>query len=179
VVAALLLLAGRGPAVADAQETEDLPSPGSAFLFSLTTTAAPVAGGAMLGGEAGLVLIGAGLLFGPVSGYAYGDAMDRGGRGLAFRAIAAGGMVGGIFVMCQFGECNPFRDNIDEDRDLATGALLVGLVGTIVIGGSALIDVLSVPDHVSRRNASRRVDLFIAPLVSPSGGAGLVARLRF
>ncbi|MFW6089072.1 MAG: hypothetical protein ACODAB_04915 [Gemmatimonadota bacterium] len=63
----------------------------------------------MLGGEAGLGLIAAGLLFGPVSGYAYGDVMD----------------------------------------------------------------------HVSRRNAARRVDLSMAPLVSPSGGAGLVGRLRF
>lgn len=165
----------------------DLPSPGSAFIFSLATTAAPVAAGALIGEEAGLGLIAAGLLFGPLSGYAYGDAMERGGRGLGFRAAVAGGTVAGIFLMCQLGECNPFSD-ANEDQDLATGALLVGLVGSAVIGGSALIDVLSVPDHVSRRNAERRGEnageadeaaLSVAPYVTPSGSVGLAANVRF
>lgn len=183
---ALLLVGGFGSRTVHAQavgpssdvSAEDLPAPGSAFAFSLATTAAPVAAGVVLGEEAGLGLIGVGLLFGPLSGYAYGDVMDRGGRGLGFRAAVAGGTVAGIFVMCQLGECNPFSDT-NEDQDLATGALLLGLVGSAVVGGSALIDVLSVPDHVSRRNAARRAEVSIAPILGPSGGAGLMARIRF
>lgn len=197
LAATVLLIAGPvGPGVAFAQDagadrsedaSRDLPAPGSAFIFSLVTTAAPVAAGALLGEEAGLGLIGAGLLFGPLSGYAYGDVMQRGGRGLGFRAAVAGGTVAGIFLMCQLGECNPFSD-ANEDQDLATGALLVGLVGSAVVGGSALIDVLSVPDHVSRRNAERTAEgggetseaaLSVAPYVTPSGGVGLAANLRY
>lgn len=183
---ALLLVGGFGSRTVHAQavgppsdvSAEDLPAPGSAFAFSLATTAAPVAAGVVLGEEAGLGLIGVGLLFGPLSGYAYGDVMDRGGRGLGFRAAVAGGTVAGILVMCQLGECNPFSDT-NEDQDLATGALLLGLVGSAVVGGSALIDVLSVPDHVSRRNAARRAEVSIAPILGPSGDAGLMARIRF
>jgi len=197
LAATVLLIAGPfGPGVALAQDaraarsegvSDDLPAPGSALIFSLVTTAAPVAAGALSGGEAGLGLIGAGLLFGPLSGYAYGDVMERGGRGLGFRAAVAGGTVAGIFLMCQLGECNPFSDT-NEDQDLATGALLVGLVGSAVIGGSALIDVLSVPDHVSRRNAELRAEsegetreaaLSVAPYVTRSGGVGLAANVRF
>lgn len=193
----VLLIAGPfAPGVAFAQDagtvpsegvSDDLPAPGSAFIFSLVTTTAPVAAGALIGEEAGLGLIAAGLLFGPLSGYAYGDAMERGGRGLGLRAAVAGGTVAGIFLMCQLGECNPFSD-ANEDQDLATGALLVGLVGSAVVGGSALIDVLSVPDHVSRRNAERRGEntreadeaaLSVAPYVTPAGGVGLAAQLRF
>jgi len=196
LAAALLAASVPEPGAAFAQEVApaepdvtaaDLPAPGSAFIFSLVTTAAPVAGGALIGEEAGLGLIGAGLLFGPLSGYAYGDVMERGGRGLGFRAAVAGGTVAGIFLMCQLGECNPFSDT-NEDQDLATGALLVGLVGSAVVGGSALIDVLSVPDHVSRRNAERRggtgsesreAGLSVAPYATPSGGVGLAANVRF
>jgi hypothetical protein len=192
----LLIASPAGPGIALAQDgraalsegvSEDLPAPGSAFIYSLATTAAPVVAGAAIGEEAGLGLIGAGLLFGPLSGYAYGDVMERGGRGLGFRAAVAGGTVAGILLMCQLGECNPFSD-ANEDQDLATGALLVGLVGSAVVGGSALIDVLSVPDHVARRNTERRAEgggetreaaLSVAPYVTRSGDVGLAANVRF
>lgn len=183
---ALAIGSPAGPAGLAAQETveSDLPSPGTAFALSLGTTAAPVVAGALVGDKAGLGLIGAGLLFGPLSGYAYGDVMERGGRGLGFRAAVTGATAGGILIMCQLGDCNPFNDN-PEDQDLAAGAIIVGLLGTAIVGGSALIDVLSVPDHVSRANAAKRGEedvearLSVAPYVARGGGLGLAARLRF
>jgi hypothetical protein len=183
----VLAVAGpTGPAGLAAQETAEqgLPSPGTAFALSFGTTAAPVVAGALVGDKVGLGLVGAGLLFGPLSGYAYGDVMDRGGRGLGFRAAVTGATAGGILIMCQLGDCNPFNDN-PEDQDLAAGAVIVGLVGTAIVGGSALIDVLSVPDHVSDANEAKRADgeiearLSVAPYVARDGGVGLAARLRF
>lgn len=182
----VLAVAGSaGPAGLAAQEAQpDLPSPATAFSLSLGSTAGPVVAGILVGDEIGLGLLGAGLLFGPLSGYAYGDVMERGGRGLGFRAAVAGATAGGILIMCQLGECNPFDDNPD-DPDLAAGAVIVGLLGAAIVGGSALIDVLSVPDHVSRANAVKRgeadveASLSVAPYVARDGGVGLAARVRF
>lgn len=174
------------------------PSPAVAGVLSLATTAGPFALGAALGDELGLGLIGAGVLFGPLSGYAYGDVMDRGVKGLAFRsAVAAGGTLA-ILALCQTGECNPFRDNPPEGDNVSGITLGIVIVGGIVLVGSAAIDVLSAPDHVTRANearaeerareASARVrpppgmELSVYPLLAadgPAPGVGVGASLSF
>ena len=156
------------------------PSPAVAGVLSLATTAGPFALGAALGDEFGLGLVGASVLFGPLSGYAYGDVMDRGVKGLAFRsAVAAGGTMA-IFALCQAGECDPFRDNPPEGDNFSGVTAGIVIVGGIVLVGSAAIDVLSAPDHVTR--APSGMALSVHPLIAADGpvrGVGVAVDLRF
>lgn len=188
----------RAPARSDSlSEQASDPSPAVAGVLSLATTAVPFAAGAMLGDEFGLGLVGASVLFGPLSGYAYGDVMERGVSGLVFRsAVAAGGTLA-ILALCQAGECNPFRDNPPRDEDLSAVTLGIVIVGGIVLVGSAAIDVLSAPDHVTRANEARAeaadrveaeadsgLDLSVYPVLHAGPGPdegriGLAANLRF
>jgi len=154
------------------------PEPGVALLLSAATTAGPLTAALLMDEPESLVVAGIGVMFGPLSGYAYGRVMDRGVRGLAFRSIVAGGSAAGVLLLCQLGDCNPFDDRADGE-DVFTPTYLLLIAGTGVLLGSAAIDVLSVPDHVSRANASRQARLSLAPAISPTGAVGVVGRLRY
>lgn len=156
------------------------PSPADAGLLSFVTTAVPVAGGLVIGGPEGFGLFGAGLLFGPLSGYGYGHVMDRGLRGLGLRAMVAGGATIAIVSMCQLGDCDPFES---RDVELSSAALVTALLGAGFLVGSAAIDVLAVPEHVRRANDARAepsVGLTLVPIVSDGGfGLGVAGHVRF
>lgn len=156
------------------------PSPADAGLLSFVTTSVPVAGGLVIGGPEGLGLFGAGLLFGPLSGYGYGHVMDRGLRGLGLRAMVAGGATIAIVGMCQLGDCDPFES---RDVELSSAALVTALLATGFLVGSAAIDMLSVPEHVRRANEARAepsVSLTLVPVVSEAGvGLGVGGYVRF
>lgn len=156
------------------------PSPADAGLLSFVTTAVPVTGGLVIGGPEGFGLFGAGLLFGPLSGYGYGHVMDRGLRGLELRAMVAGGATIAIVAMCQLGDCDPFES---RDVELSSAALVTALLGAGFLVGSAAIDVLSVPEHVRRANEARAepsVGLTLVPVISEAGvGLGVGGYVRF
>ncbi len=122
-----------------------------------------------------------------------------------FRAVPASLLVGAMFddgvglglvgAGLLFGHCNPFRDN-PTDEDVSRATLGIFLVGGLVIVGSAAIDVLAAPDHVTKANQARAeaaegtdeararsgATLSVHPLVSGGdgdGGIGLAATLRF
>lgn len=182
VTASSLLYAGTMVSRLDAQtvplETSHQPKPGVAILLSAVTTAGPLTAAILQDEPESLVVAGFGVMFGPLSGYAYGQAMERGLRGLGFRALVAGGSAAGVFLLCQLGDCNPFDDRADGD-DVFTPTYLLLIAGTGVLLGSAAIDVLSVPDHVSRATRSRQAQLSLAPAISPTGAVGVVGRLRY
>lgn len=158
------------------------PSPSAAGALSLGTTVVPTVAGMLVGDLEGLIIAGTGVIFGPLSGYAYGGAMERGEKGLALRLFVAGGSTIAIFTMCQLGDCNFF----DEDNTaLSTASFLTFFFGSLVLAGSSAIDMLSVPDYVRRANAARAeeetdVELSVLPLLpTREHGLGVMARLRF
>lgn len=189
-VAALVALVALGfgtvaASGAPAQETPPAadsraPSPAQAGLLSFVTTAVPVTGGLLIGGPEGLGLFGAGLLFGPLSGYGYGQVMDRGLRGLRLRAMVAGGATIAILAMCHLGDCHPFGS---RDVELSSAALVTAVLGAGFLAGSAAIDVLSAPEHVRRANRARAeasVGLTLVPVISDGGvGLGVGGYVRF
>lgn len=182
-ISAAMLLVANGAELHAVQSTEDhVPSPAAAFGLSLATTAAPTVAGALVGDRIGFGLVVGGLLFGPLSGYAYGDVMPRGLRGLRFRAITAGATTGAILLLCAAGDCGIYTT---RDNDLTTATVLAFAAGFALVGGSAAIDVLSVPHVVGDANeaAADRTSssLSLAPIFSPADGGtmGLAGAIRF
>lgn len=158
------------------------PSPAAAGALSLGTTVVPTVAGMLVGDLEGFIIAGTGVIFGPLSGYAYGGAMERGEKGLALRLFVAGGSTIAIVTMCQLGDCNFFDEG---DTELSTAAFLAFFFGGAVLVGSSAIDMLSVPDHVRRANAARAaeetdVEVSVLPLLpTREHGLGVMARLRF
>jgi hypothetical protein len=69
-------------------------SPGTAFVLSLTSTAAPILLGAAIQDDAGAVLVFSGLLIGPSVGHFYAGQV---GRGLGTFGLRAAGTVVGLY----------------------------------------------------------------------------------
>lgn len=60
-----------------------------------------------------------------------------------------------------------------------TPTYLLLIAGTGVLLGSAVIDVLSVPGHVSRSQESRRARHSLAPAIFPTGTIAALGRFSF
>ena len=69
-------------------------SPGTAFVLSLTSTAAPILLGAAMQDDAGGVLVVSGLIIGPSVGHLYAGQV---GRGLGTMGLRAAGTVAGLY----------------------------------------------------------------------------------
>ena len=69
-------------------------SPGTAFVLSLTSTAAPILLGAAIQDDAGAVLVLSGLIVGPSVGHLYAGQV---GRGLGTIGLRAAGTVAGLY----------------------------------------------------------------------------------
>ena len=182
------------PAVSRAQEVDapNLKSEQTAFWLSLGSTVVPTAAGLILGASAedegtgaGPLLAGAGLLFGPAAGYAYGGATGRGLKGVGIRFGVGLVTTLGVLAICggDDGENCNFFDSGNEETVAAAGFLALAGMGAIVF--SAIYDIAKVKSHVRRANQRKVAEsspaLSVAPVVSPSGGGtvGIVGRLRF
>ncbi len=144
------------------------PDPGTATTLSVLSTFVPCAlGAAAFTGDApesGWVLMAAGVLLGPATGYVYGKLPGRGLAGVGIRAGAA--VVGMLGVASMF----------DEYNDSWGGAVIALAAGA----GSAVsmaVDVGSVGRDVRRRN--ERVGFTVTPWRTREGAPGLALQARF
>ena len=154
--------------------------------ISVLGTFLPVVGGSLtalgansMGGDAALIgaitFAGLGLIYGPSAGHAYAGSTSRFFTWSSYRALAVGGIVGGVGMLGS----GVFSEN--DKENLIVPGLMLGAASTVCLIFTIVKDFTTLHDSVNDYNRKHGfISLYFSPEYFPHQKAlGLGLKLRF